>query len=271
MGPVGGKSIPEAVSNAPVLVLTLTTPSFGAVRTRCERSGRVLPCHARRGASVCPHGPPISYAARYGVDDPRLGEPLCGECYRYAASVAFNATAPEPWHRFTDALRRRLAKLAGLTLSGAARTTSGLLRQGRRVSAKKRRPLPRRIRLDGPGGPATTPPIWATVELLTDAVGHAVGEVSEAMLPLPEICIIALRMRGRTRAGARRRERPGRSPASSSRHETGRRSSRRTSTVASRRDATRPVPVGSPCKTPVTPVRRCSPRSTSIPASPCTS
>ena len=44
-----------------------------------------------------------------------LGEPLCSDCYDYTGAVLFNAFAPELWRRFTIALRRTLARQAGLT------------------------------------------------------------------------------------------------------------------------------------------------------------
>jgi hypothetical protein len=177
-GLVGGKGVPEAVTAHPCLFVTLTAPSFGPVHTRCERNGRVLPCHARRGAPMCPHGRPVSCTARHAADDPRLGEPLCPDCYDYAAAVLFNAMASQLWRRFTDALRRRLAKLAGLPLCR--------LREHIRVSFAKVAEYQRRgvvhfhaiIRLDGSDGPNTPPPAWATADLLTESVRHAAGAVS---------------------------------------------------------------------------------------------
>jgi hypothetical protein len=180
-GLVGGKGVPESVSMHPCLFVTLTAPTFGPVHTRCERNGRVLPCRPRRGAKHCPHGTRLSCTERHAADDPRLGEPLCGECYDYAASVLFNAMAPELWRRFTDALRRRLAKLAGLPLCE--------LREHVRVSFAKVAEYQRRgavhfhavIRLDGPDGPHTAPPMWASPGVLTEAVRHATGAVTVAI------------------------------------------------------------------------------------------
>ncbi|XVQ87446.1 replication initiator [Microbispora siamensis] len=57
----------------------------------------------------------MSCTNRHGGDEACLGEPLCPDCYDYTGSVLFNATAPELWRRLTMALRRHLAKLAGLT------------------------------------------------------------------------------------------------------------------------------------------------------------
>ncbi|WP_433541877.1 replication initiator [Streptosporangium sandarakinum] len=55
-----------------------------------------------------------AYGVRHAPDDERLGEPLCPDCYDYAGSVLFNALSPELWRRFTLALRRNIAKAAGL-------------------------------------------------------------------------------------------------------------------------------------------------------------
>ena len=106
-----------------------------------------------------------------------LGEPLCPGCYDYTGSVLFNACAPELWRRFTITLRRSLARQAGLT--GKALTAQ------LRVSYAKVAEYQRRgvvhfhaiIRLDGPAGPSTAPPAWATLDLLTAAIAQAAGTV----------------------------------------------------------------------------------------------
>ncbi|MGJ6969729.1 replication initiator, partial [Streptosporangium sp. G11] len=115
-GLVGGKGVPTSVTTHPCLFITLTAPSFGVVHTQREKNGKTLPCHARRDAQTCPHGRLMSCTARHGADESCLGEPLCPDCYDYTGSVLFNAVSPKLWQRFTDALRRRVAKTAGLTL-----------------------------------------------------------------------------------------------------------------------------------------------------------
>ncbi|GLW13177.1 hypothetical protein Misp01_83050 [Microtetraspora sp. NBRC 13810] len=107
-----------------------------------------------------------------------LGEPLCPDCYDYTGSVLFNALSPELWRRFTEALRRRLAKTAGLTQRE--------MRDQLTVSFAKVAEYQRRgvvhfhavIRLDGPNGPTSAPPAWATADLLAQAVQHAVTAVT---------------------------------------------------------------------------------------------
>ena len=78
---------------------------------------------------------------------------------------------PELWRRFTIALRRALAKRAGLTLKDLRQHADDLLRQGRRIPAARRRPLPRRhpprrTRRTRPPPPRPGPP----PTLLTDAI-----------------------------------------------------------------------------------------------------
>ncbi|ETK33391.1 replication initiator [Microbispora sp. ATCC PTA-5024] len=177
-GLVGGKGVPESVTAHPCLFLTLTAPSFGTVHTRRQNNGSVLPCHPRRDAQPCPHGRALSCTTRHGADDDHLGEPLCPDCYDYTGSVLFNALAPLLWKRFTDALRRHLAKLGGLTLRD--------MREQLVVSFAKVAEYQRRgvvhlhavIRLDGPAGPVSPPLAWATLDLLGHAVRHAASVVT---------------------------------------------------------------------------------------------
>ncbi|MEW2356407.1 replication initiator [Spirillospora sp. NPDC029432] len=178
-GLTGGKGVPATVTQHPAAFVTLTAPSFGPVHARREKpGGAVAPCHPRRNAGTCPHGRALSCTVRHAADDGRLGQPLCSECYDYAGSVLFNALAPELWRRFTMALRRRLAKAAGLTLKDLGETLT--------VSFAKVAEYQRRgvvhfhavIRLDGPGGPDTPPPGWATGDVLADAVRAAAGAVT---------------------------------------------------------------------------------------------
>ncbi|MBB2912444.1 hypothetical protein FHS43_003727 [Streptosporangium becharense] len=184
-GLVGGKGVPDTVSAHPCLFVTLTAPSFGTVHTRREKDGTVLPCHARRDAGKCPHGRVMSCTARHSADESCLGEPLCPDCYDYAGSVLFNALAPELWRRFTEALRRRVAKNAGLPLRE--------LREQVVISFAKVAEYQRRgvvhfhavIRVDGPKGPSTAPPAWATADLLTDAVQHAASAVTVTAPEVP--------------------------------------------------------------------------------------
>ncbi|MEU4571446.1 replication initiator [Nonomuraea sp. NPDC023979] len=177
-GLIGGKGVPDTVTAHPTLFVTLTAPSFGTVHARREHGGKVQPCHARRNADTCPHGRVMSCTERHHADDPRLGEPLCPDCYDYTGSVLFNALAPLLWKRFADSVRRHLAKTGGLALKD--------LRHHLTLSFAKVAEYQRRgvvhfhavIRLDGPDGPTTPPPAWATADALTLAVRHAAQAVT---------------------------------------------------------------------------------------------
>ncbi len=177
-GLVGGKGVPASVTAHPCLFVTLTAPSFGVVHARREKNGKILPCHPRRDAETCPHGRVLSCTARHGADEDCLGEPLCPDCYDYTGSVLFNAVAPLLWKRFADALRRHLAKLGGLTLR---EMRTQLVVSFAKVAEYQRRGVVHFhavIRLDGPDGPSSPPPDWATLDLLGQAVRHAAAVVT---------------------------------------------------------------------------------------------
>ena len=145
-GPGGGKGIPETITAHPCVFATLTAPSFGPVHSRRMRGKTVLPCRPRRDAHArrCPHGRDISCPTRHVEDDPRLGQPMCGDCYDYDAAVLFNAYAGDLWRRFTTYLPRHLARLAGVTGKELRAAAPHPVRQGGRVPGTRRRPLPRR-------------------------------------------------------------------------------------------------------------------------------
>jgi hypothetical protein len=119
----------------------------------------------------------MSCGQRHARNDPQLGEPLCPDCYDYTGAVLFNACAPDLWRRFTITLGRILARLAGLTNKALAAEL--------RVSYAKVAEYQRRgvvhfhaiVRLDGPAGPTTAPPAWATLALLTTAIEQAARTV----------------------------------------------------------------------------------------------
>ena len=116
-GLTGGKGVPETVAAHPCVFATFTAPSFGPVHARRMRGKTVLPCRPRRDRDDrrCPHGRDISCPVRHAETDPRLGRPMCGDCYDYEAAVLFNLHAAALWRRFTTYLPRHLARLAGVT------------------------------------------------------------------------------------------------------------------------------------------------------------
>ncbi|MFJ2953568.1 replication initiator [Streptomyces sp. NPDC087270] len=190
-GLVGGKSAPASVAAHPRVFVTLTAPGFGRVHTRREREGRVWVCRPRRaGGERCPHELPVGCRERHCADDPRLGEPLCPHCYDYAGAVLWQANAARLWHRFVLELRREIARHAGVDRTRLAESA--------RLSYAKVAEYQRRglihfhavIRLDGPDGPDSAPPRWATTELLAGAVSASVGR---ARLIAPGTAVVGRR------------------------------------------------------------------------------
>jgi Replication initiator protein, pSAM2 len=174
-GLAGGKGIPETITGHPCVFATLTAPSFGPVHSRRMRGKTVLPCRPRRDAKArrCPHGRDISCPTCHIEADPRLGQPMCGDCYDYQAAVLFNAYAADLWRRFTTYLPRRLAWLAGIT----QKTLHGQLRiRFVKVAEYQARGIVHFhavIRLDAPGEDYQPPPAAYTADLLCDAIGMA--------------------------------------------------------------------------------------------------
>ena len=111
-GAAGGmKGVPEEINRHPMVFVTLTAPSFGAVHS--------VAGSRRRGA--CVHGRPKGCACDHGSEDADLGDPLCEACYDYEGHVVWQYFAPELWRRFTIQLRRQFASELGMTQTAAAR------------------------------------------------------------------------------------------------------------------------------------------------------
>jgi hypothetical protein len=148
------RDIPGTVRHHPRVFATLTAPSFGPVHNRPD-SGR------------CRCG------ARHPADSDVLGTPLDPETYDYAGAVLFNNHAGQLWDRFAKRLRREIAARAGLSqraLKEVCRISYGKVAEFQRRGAIHFHAV---IRLDGPDGPEGSPPSWATLELLTDAIRSA--------------------------------------------------------------------------------------------------
>ena len=121
-GLAGGKGIPETVGAHPAVFATFTAPSFGVVHARPVRKHtcrdrsrcrcRPEPCHARRDAAICPHGVRLACYSRHGSNDPRVGQPLCPDCYDYDAHAVWNHSAGELWRRTKQDIERHLNQLA---------------------------------------------------------------------------------------------------------------------------------------------------------------
>ncbi|MFB6525608.1 replication initiator protein RepSA [Streptomyces sp. NPDC056399] len=148
------RDIPGTVRDHPRVFLTLTAPSFGPVHNRPD----TRPCRC---------------GTRHPEDAAELGTPLDPDAYDYAGAVLFNNYAGQLWQRFTTRLRREIAAAAGLSqreLKEVVRLSYGKVAEFQKRGAVHFHAV---IRLDGPDGPGTPPPSWATTELLTRAIQAA--------------------------------------------------------------------------------------------------
>jgi hypothetical protein len=170
----GGKGVPATVRRHPALFITLTAPSFGPVHRATPVGQRCLP---RRAGGLCEHGRPVGCGRTHTDTDPLVGQPLCPACYDYPHHVLWHAHTRELWDRFTRNVRRRLAAELGLTqaaLSAQARVAFAKVAEYQRRGAVHFHAV---VRLDGPEGPHTDPPSWATAGAVTDAVRLAASGV----------------------------------------------------------------------------------------------
>jgi hypothetical protein len=186
----GGKGVPETVIEHPAVFVTFTAPSFGLVHTRpLGPGGEPRRCRPRRDAPTCEHGVRLSCGHVHDDDDPRLGEPICLDCFDHEGAVAWNNALGELWRRTVPVyLPRVMARLAGITQE----RLHGLVRARYvKVTEYQRRGLVHVhavIRLDG-AMPAyraheiKPPPAGFDVELLEDAIRTVAGEVDA---PLPD-------------------------------------------------------------------------------------
>ncbi|MFE1972966.1 replication initiator protein RepSA [Streptomyces hygroscopicus] len=159
------RDIRAAVRDHPRVFATLTAPSFGPVHNRPDR-----------GACRC--------GTHHAPDAPELGTALDPATYDYAGAVLFNNHAGQLWQRFTNRLRREIAVRAGITqreLKECARLSYGKVAEFQKRGAIHFHAV---VRLDGPDGPNTEPPSWATVLLLTDAI-HAAATHSYTSVSVP--------------------------------------------------------------------------------------
>lgn len=179
-GLVGGKGVPESVGRHPAVFVTLTAPSFGPVHTVHQvagRDGQPRRCRVRRDAPKCAHGVAMACTMLHEKGDEAVGQALCLDCYDYTGAVLFNAYAGELWRRLTIYLRRDLARSVGLSANRFGRVARLSFGKVAEYQARGVVHFHAVIRLDGPDGPATEPPPWATVDLLTASLTRVVGDV----------------------------------------------------------------------------------------------
>ncbi|MFE7772868.1 replication initiator protein RepSA [Streptomyces sp. NPDC057445] len=158
------KDVPATVRDHPRVFATLTAPSFG-------------PVHNRPASGRCRCG------TQHTEDDPALGTALNPERYDYAGAVLWNNYAGQLWQRFTIYLRREIAARAGLSqraLADVCRVSFGKVAEFQKRGAVHLHAV---VRLDGPDGPDTEPPAWASVPLLDDAIRAAAARVAVTVPP----------------------------------------------------------------------------------------
>jgi replication initiator protein RepSA len=113
-------------------------------------------------------------------DDPRLGTPLCPDCFQYERQVLWNRFAPALWQRTVIYLPRTLARLAGTRVKDLraivrkpefAKVSEFQLRGAIHFHAI--------FRLDGvgPDGAVVPPPPDFTAELLAQAIEETVRAI----------------------------------------------------------------------------------------------
>ena len=179
-GLAGGKGIPETITAHPCVFATLTAPSFGPVHSRRMRGKTVLPCRPRRDAKArrCPHGRDISCPTRHMEADPRLGQPMCSDCYDYESAVLFNRHAGDLWRRFTTYLPRHLARRLGITQKQLRALVRLRYVKVAEYQARGVVHFHAVIRLDAPGKDYQPPPPSITADMLCDAIGQAAAAVT---------------------------------------------------------------------------------------------
>ncbi|MFJ6669174.1 replication initiator [Streptomyces sp. NPDC091383] len=172
-GLLGGKGISTEVLHHPRLFVTLTAPSFGSV----HRASSAEPCRPRRDGAACEHGRPFGCGQRHTDTDLVVGQPLCHDCYDYTGHALWHASAGKLWNRYCHMIRRHLATAAGVTQS---RLQEHLTVSFAKVAEYQKRGAVHFhavIRLDGPEGPSSPPPLWATTDLLSQAIRSAAALV----------------------------------------------------------------------------------------------
>ncbi len=169
-GCVVERECPTEAASHPTLFLTLTAPSFGPVHTptsegRLRLGSVILEGLPRVRTAVAP-----TAVKTHQLDDDRLGDPLCSDCFDYTGAVLWNAHATELWRRTTIAIRRELAKALDVPVTRFA--DHARLSYAKVVEYQDRGLVHLHvvIRLDGPNGPADPPPEGLPPERLEEAV-----------------------------------------------------------------------------------------------------
>ncbi|MDO7868529.1 replication initiator [Nocardioides jiangxiensis] len=143
-GICGGRTVPDRVTENPMVFATFTAPSFGAVHGRRDAGA----CRPRRGE--CEHGRPLGCHRHHAEDDELLGQPLCRDCYDYTSHLIWQWHAGELWQRFNMAIKRAVAKHLGVP--GSKVTEHACVQYGKVAELQARGAIHFHglLRLDGP-------------------------------------------------------------------------------------------------------------------------
>jgi hypothetical protein len=181
----GGKNIPTTVGSHPAVMLTLTAPSFGAVHR------------------ISGHGRPCRCGRRHGEQEVLLGTAIDPDSYRYVDQVIWNHYAPELWRRTARAIRRRLAQALGThrsRLSEVAHVRFAKVAEFQRRGVVHYHAI---IRIDGPEGVDTPPPVSCTMQLL-ERIVQAATDTATVVPPQPISRELGLTTRAAIRWGNQR-------------------------------------------------------------------
>lgn len=163
----GGKNTPVDVSSHPRLFVTVTAPSFGPVHLGPDKAGNLRPCKPRRDGSGC--------STWHRADDPLIGTPIDPASYDYTGHALFNALAATLWSETLTEIRRALAKHVGMSRRRAEKLVRVSFAKVAEYQARGIVHFHAVARLDGPDGPGSPPPAWATLELLGQAIRDGVA------------------------------------------------------------------------------------------------
>lgn len=173
----GGKGVPGAVAENPLVFVTVTAPSFGAVHS--TRGGRM--CHPR-GSETCPHGRPLSCTQRHDKDDKVVGSPICHDCYDYLGHVVWQFHAPELWRRAVQDVSRQLAARLGVPVSRVSKFASRQYGRTAEMQARGAVHFHALFRLDGPAELGIGAACAVDVDVMVDAI-HAAFARTRVVAP----------------------------------------------------------------------------------------
>ncbi|MFI5804593.1 replication initiator [Streptomyces sp. NPDC051561] len=151
-GLMGGKGVPIEVSANPMVFVTLTAPSFGAVH------------RLSNGDTKC------ACLAEHAEGESLVGQPIHAHSYDYSGHALWNSLSGELWNRTIRNMYRECARVQGIP---KARLRDHLTLSYAKVAEYQKRGaihFHAIIRADGPSAFGQAPPVWIASESLTSAL-----------------------------------------------------------------------------------------------------